>query len=277
MIDKEILNKSIDYILQHLQEKLTVQEVANHFHFSEYYFNREFQKMTGESVYSFIKRQRLNQSAMEIKGNLDVSITDIGEKYGYSSSNYSSAFKKIKDISPAEFRKRVNKTSSNNPFIEEKIEYFDTYETYDEKISVQEVEDIRVLYERFIGNYSDLKEAWYDFMDMHSKELSLGGIMIERFYDDPKVVEVNKCICDLCMSINESYKGDNVTIIKGGRFAVYRYEGKIGEIYRTLQGIFSIWLPQSPYKMEERYGINIYRSVDKKQDIVKMDLCIPIK
>jgi AraC family transcriptional regulator len=81
----------------------------------------------------------------------------------------------------------------------------------------------------------------------------------------------------MCLSVDETCELDNKAIIKGGKFAVYRYEGEIPNIFRTLQGVFSIWLPDSGYEMDERYGLNIYREIDKVSGRVVMDLCIPIK
>jgi hypothetical protein len=51
----------------------------------------------------------------------------------------------------------------------------------------------------------------------------------------------------------------------------------IRNIFGNIQGIFSIWLPASGYKMDERYGMNIYRKMDRDQEYVVMDLCIPVK
>ena len=101
--------------------------------------------------------------------------------------------------------------------------------------------------------------------------------MIEKFYDDPSITSLKRCICDLCMTVDKNCDLNNKTIIKGGKFAIYQYEGKIHDIFCTLQGIFSIWLPKSGYKMEEIYGFNIYRKIDKVNESVIMDLYIPIK
>ena len=68
-----------------------------------------------------------------------------------------------------------------------------------------------------------------------------------------------------------------MTTVKGGKFAIYRFEGEIRDIFCTIQGIFSVWLPTSGYKMEKRYGLNIYWKIDKENERVIMDLCIPIK
>lgn len=63
MITNEAVNHAIDYILQHTEEDVTLEDVADHCHFSKYYFSRLFKKQTGESIYAFIKRVRLEQSA----------------------------------------------------------------------------------------------------------------------------------------------------------------------------------------------------------------------
>lgn len=52
--------------------------------------------------------------------------------------------------------------------------------------------------------------------------------------------------------------------------------GEIKDIFEILQGIFSIWLPQSGYQMTQRYGLNIYHHIDRNNHHVIMDLCIPV-
>lgn len=78
MITSEAVNRAIDYILEHLEEDLSLEKVAMHCHFSKYYFSRLFKAQTGESVYGFIKRVRLEQSAFRLKTEKERLITDIG-------------------------------------------------------------------------------------------------------------------------------------------------------------------------------------------------------
>ena len=91
---RELVSKSIDYIIRSLKDDLTVKSVADHFHYSEFHFARLFKAETGESVYAFIKRLKMDQSAIDLKLKHNKSITEIGSDYGYSPSNYSSAFTK---------------------------------------------------------------------------------------------------------------------------------------------------------------------------------------
>ncbi|MEZ7890163.1 MAG: AraC family transcriptional regulator [Candidatus Wallbacteria bacterium] len=274
---KKLINDCIDYIIRHLDENITAKDIANEFNYSEFYFNRVFKSETGESLYAFIKRLKMEQSAIDIKIKNNKSITDIGLDYGYSSSNYSSAFRKHHDVSPAKFRKSANKISVLNPFAPNKLDSFESFDHYASKIQIRILEDITVIYEKTIGNYYELKEKWFRFMETYKEFIKTNTLMIERFYDDPLVSSSNCCICDLCMTVNKDCQLENITAIKGGKFAVYRFEGKIEDIFCAVQGVFSIWLPQSKYEMTEKYGLNIYHNIDNANSEVVMDLCIPIK
>ena len=276
-MDKELINQSIDYIIQHFNEELSVKDVAEHFHFSEYYFCRCFKAATGESVYEFIKRLKMDQSAVDIKLIKDRPITDIGLDYGYSASNYSAAFRKHHNASPTKFRKATNVTGMPNPFYPKGLSGFDTFAGYADKIKIKELEDFTVIYERAIGNYIDLKEKWLQFIDINMEHIKADTLFIERFYDDPTIAGLESCIYDICMTTDEFCNLDNRTIIKGGKYAVYRYEGEIQDIFCSVQGVFSVWLPASGYIMDKRYGLNIYNKMDRNSETVSMDLCIPIK
>jgi AraC family transcriptional regulator len=277
MIKKEVINQSIDYIIEHLDEKLTLEDVAEHIHFSKYYFDRSFKEATGEGVYEFIKRLKMDQSAVDLKLEKEKPITDIGLDYGYSSSNYSSAFRKHHNVSPVEFRNSTYVTGMSNPFYPEGLTGFDTFENYNSKIEIRCIPDYVTIFERMIGNYYELKEKWFAFLDQYRDYMKADTLLLERFYDDPAITDLNRCICDICMTTEEPCGLDNITTVKGGKYATYRFEGKIKDIFCTIQGIFSVWLPESGYEMDQRYGLNIYQHMDRENEYVRMDLCIPIK
>ena len=47
MITNQLVNQSIDYIMRHLDEEISIEDVADHFHFSKYFNNispAEFRK-----------------------------------------------------------------------------------------------------------------------------------------------------------------------------------------------------------------------------------------
>ena len=115
MITNESINRAIDYILLHIED-VTLEEVAAHCHFSKYYFSRLFKAQTGESVWEFVQRVRLEQSAFRLKTEKERPITDIGADYGYSPSSYSSAFRLHYQTTPISFRRKSCTPSMEHPF-----------------------------------------------------------------------------------------------------------------------------------------------------------------
>jgi len=277
MVTNELVSKAIEYIVENLNEEISIEDMADYCHLSKFYFCRVFKAETGEGVYAFIKRLKMEQSAIEMKLGKNKSITDIGMDYGYSPSNYSSAFKKHHHLSPAQFRKAVNSSCAPHPYVVDQLARFQSYEAYNQKIKICELEDFRVIYERYLGNYLDLGEQWLIFTAKHQAYLRTDTLLIERFYDDPSITKVGQCLYDLCMTVDGNLQLENITTIEGGKFAVYRFDGLIKDIYESLQGIFNIWLPNSGYEMDERYGLDIYRKIDRENSQVIMDLCIPVK
>ncbi|MBS6952985.1 MAG: AraC family transcriptional regulator [Enterocloster asparagiformis] len=274
---KELVNQCIDYIMQHLDEDLSLDTVAAHFFISKYHFSRIFREENGETVYAFIKRCRIDQSAVDMKLNPAKKVTDIGLDYGYSASNYSSVFKKHHHTSPAMFKRSIPTSAMPVPFSPERVARFKTAEEYAGQIEIQELDDLFVAYERLIGSYGDIETAWYQFLDRYRERMDENTILAERFFHDPSITGSAQCICDLCMTVGQDCGLGNVTRIPGGRWAVCRFDGEIKDIFETLQGIFSVWLPQSGYSMARRYGMNIYRRIDRDNHRVVMDLCIPIE
>lgn len=277
MDKKSTINEAITYIIQHMDQDISVGDVAEHFHFSKYYFCRIFREITGESIYAFIKRLKMDQSAIDLKLEKNKMITDIGLDYGYSASNYSSAFKAHHHISPAAFRKSIHIAGVSNPFFPQEEEKFGAFHDYDQQISIRQIQSLSVRYERFIGNYIELKERWLQFMDDHKAEMDEHTLIIERFYHDPMITTLNQCICDLCITVDEDKQDEDTATIAGGKFVVYHYIGKIQNIFGTLQGIFTVWFPDSGYEMREYYGFNIYRDINWSTESVRMDLYIPIR
>ena len=84
-----IVNQAVDFIVDHLFEKISVDMIADHCCFSRHYFNRLFKSVTNESIYSFIKRLRIETAAFKLIKFPHLSITEVAEDIGFSSSNFS--------------------------------------------------------------------------------------------------------------------------------------------------------------------------------------------
>ena len=60
---REEIKVAIDYIEQHLDQEIGVDDVATAVGFSKYHFQRIFKNKTGLAVYEYIQKRRLAQAA----------------------------------------------------------------------------------------------------------------------------------------------------------------------------------------------------------------------
>ncbi len=277
MITNQHINRAIDYILNHINEEISVERIATHCNFSRYYFSRLFKMETGESIYEFIKRVKMEQSAFRLKVEQNRSITDIGCEYGYSSSNYSSAFKQHHSVSPIEFRRSITQKSLANPLFVNAAVGLESFEECNKKVSIEFLEDYPVIYERYKGNYGDLSIHWATFQEKYKEYRTDHTLLFERTYDDPSITNIDECLYDICMTTPEGCKLENTYVLKGGKFAVYHFKGFVKQIYTAYQNMFNVWLPQSNCEIDDRYGFDIYREINYNSMYMEIDFCIPIK
>ena len=110
------INQAISYIFAHMDEEITVDDVANHCGYSKYHLMRMFREDMDEALYQFIKRVRIERSAWKLKVEKSRSVTEIGIDYGYSASNFATAFKKHLNVSPTHFRRTSEKLVEQSSF-----------------------------------------------------------------------------------------------------------------------------------------------------------------
>lgn len=273
----DTINEAINYIMANINEDLTVEMIANNCHVSKYYFNRRFKSIVGESVYSFVKRLRLEQSAFVLKTNPLKSVTEIGEKFKYSSSNYSWAFKKHFKVSPVKFRKEMSNYESTyhgNSRVNIELKEF---QEYNKKIDIIELEDINIIYKRFIGKYRDSARNWLDVIEKAKDVINNETLFLDLSHDDPTLTNENRCIYDICVSSEKKLEGFSSTIVKGGKYCAYDFIGPNYEIFHAYQGLLSVWVSNSGVTLDNRKIFAIYENFEQKEDCLKMKICLPIK
>ncbi|WP_172914802.1 helix-turn-helix domain-containing protein [Capnocytophaga canis] len=105
---RERINKVLEYIGNHLDEKIELKTLAEIANFSEFHFHRIFKAFVNESVGAHITRLRVEASAILLRYS-NLSVEQISEKVGYEMvSSLSKSFKKFYGVSPTEYRN--NKT-----------------------------------------------------------------------------------------------------------------------------------------------------------------------
>ena len=275
-----VINKAINYIFEHIDEDITVDDVARHCSYSKYHLTRMFKEDTDEALYQFIKRVRLERSAWRLKVEKEKSITEIGEDYGYSSSNFATAFKKHLEISPANFRKISEKMVEESSFSHGIT--LDELETAEKQITVETLDSFTVIYERKKGNYHNLPEEWCAFMGKYEHLATKDTLYIECTIDDPSITDENQCMYELCQTISQNHPTlqENPDILthdfEGGKYAVYHFKGFPQFLFMVYQEIFCRWLFRTGNQLDERPIIDIYRKVEE-DGYMEIDICFPLK
>jgi AraC-like DNA-binding protein len=93
-----------DYIHENLSGQLTVQQIAEHFHYSRARLSTLYKEATGVSISEAITNCQI-QKAKEMLLKSEKSVADISEELGFSSTQYFSAkFAKIEGTPPSKYR-----------------------------------------------------------------------------------------------------------------------------------------------------------------------------
>ncbi len=101
----ENMQKARQFILEHIHEKITVQQLAAAVHMSASHFSRVFKQQTGFSPYDYVLIVRLNK-AKELLQKTEMTVASIAYETGFNSeSNFISFFTESEGISPGKFRK----------------------------------------------------------------------------------------------------------------------------------------------------------------------------
>jgi AraC-like DNA-binding protein len=100
------INRVIDYIESNLAEELQLETLARVAAFSTFHFHRIFRAATGEPLYGFIQRLRLEKAAGQLINNPTKTITEIAFDCGFGlSATFSRAFRNYFNVSPSQWRK----------------------------------------------------------------------------------------------------------------------------------------------------------------------------
>lgn len=101
-----IVKNCCDYIGVHINEKLSIGDLAERAGYSEYYFSRKFKQEMGCTITEYIMREKIERAKV-LLSTTNMSILDISIELSFNSRSYfSDSFQKIAGIAPGEYRKQ---------------------------------------------------------------------------------------------------------------------------------------------------------------------------
>lgn len=104
--DQATMNKIMQYVYEHYQDSLTLNDLAKRFNFSYQYLSTYFSSRNGNTFIEYLNNIRIEEASKLLKKS-NIAISDIGIKVGYSDHSYfCKVFKKYKGMTPSEYRKQ---------------------------------------------------------------------------------------------------------------------------------------------------------------------------
>ena len=108
MFSNNLVVDILNYIENNLYKKISINELANLFHYNKDYIMRVFKKELGITIIDYINKKRIYNSLQAFKYN-DLSVLNISINYGFYSQEYfCEMFHKIVGVSPSTYYNFVN-------------------------------------------------------------------------------------------------------------------------------------------------------------------------
>jgi AraC family transcriptional regulator len=285
--------RAMNFISAHLDRELSLEEIAAAASFSAFHFHRIFSAVTGETVFGFLRRLRLERAANRLLGDPREDITTVALECGFSSSqNFAKAFRTRFGESPSAFRKskRGNKgrnggeavslrvgqdagmVTMRSPQPERKIEM---------KAEVKEMPAWPVAYVRKMGPYGKevCEAAFGELMRWAGPRGLIGRTpMMSMYWDNPEVTAPDQCRTDACLVVPA---GTAVAApvalqeIAGGPYAVCEFNLPATDFSAAWEEAFR-WVVERGLECADRPCYEMYHD-DCTGPTCRFDICVPLK
>jgi AraC family transcriptional regulator len=105
-LSQPTLAQALAYIEQHLDQSLSLEEIAADLNLSVYHFGRLFKQSTGQSPYQYVLQQRVER-AKQLLMQPDLSITEVAIACGFShAAHLAKHFRQHTGLTPTQFRQQ---------------------------------------------------------------------------------------------------------------------------------------------------------------------------
>lgn len=282
---QEQINKVQDYIERHLAGSLQVRELAKVAGFSEYHFQRVFSLVTGESLYAFVKRLRLEKAAYSLLSNPDLSLTDIALNVGFSNpASFAKAFKARFGVSGSEYRKSMGHLDESL-FVEE-MKKPDALAIEPLSIEMVTEKEQQVIYVRYKGPYkgdSHLFSRLFNRLYTWSSERNLineSSRWFVIYHDQGIETEEELLRLSVCLTVkgNVAVSGPvGVMNLAGGLYGVGRFMVNDQEYGKAWYHMYNYWLASSDYVPDDRHAFEHYPPQVEGHERQLVEIYVPVK
>ena len=275
----ERLNGAINYMEEHMEDEIELEEVAKIACCSTYHFQRMFTYMANCSLSEYIRRRRMSLAAVDLQ-NGAYKVIDIALKYGYDSPTaFNRAFKSVHGIAPSQAREEGNTLKAFSPISFRITIKGDSEMSYRiEKKGAFRIIGISGHLEKEIEKNFEVVPA------MWGKAVTTG--ILEQLAmcmdtDMKGLLGVSSCMEDqewkyyiAVASTMPAADGLEEYVVPAATWAIFEGEGTNQSIQELERRIVTEWLPTSGYEYGSAPDIEVYLNPDPQN--AKFEVWIPV-
>lgn len=281
------IQNALDYIENHITDRLEISEIASHAYCSAFYFQRIFNALCGMTVGEYVRSRRLSLAGSELF-SAKPKIIDVALKYGYESpESFTRAFTKFHGITPSEARRNGSELKSFSRLSVKIILKGGNTMNYSivEKKSfkvLSRTETHSVIGEQDINTIPDFWNRAHEtgvietLLKNASDKTHIFGICYGHNHTDSETFDYSIAVeCDENVTVPEGY---TVSEIPARKWVVAECTGAVSESVKKLwHEICTEFFPMSEYRPTYEMDIEAYPAGDINSPDYRCQIWIPIE
>lgn len=282
----DALQRSIDYLENHLDSEFKMEDAAARANVSVFHFQRIFMVLTDMSVMEYVRRRRLTLAAEEL-ALTDVRVIDVAFKYGYETPEaFAKAFKRQHGMSPSVARSsKKGFTSYNRLVISVQLKG-----ALPMKVRIEEKEEFQIVgVKKTLSfengeNTREIPKMW--------GEVHQNGVNDELTALNDGAIKGMLGVCCMMDSVAKTMEYWIAAAVKGNEFperyesfmvpaATYAVFEVVGPMPQAIQSmwekIYSEWFPSSSYRPSGSAELEVYTNDDARKEDYYSEIWIPVE
>ena len=270
------INSAIEYMESHLQEEITLADIAKHVNLSAFHFQRAFSMLTDMSPAEYLRKRRLSQAGADMADG-DEKVIDVALKYCYDSpESFTKAFTRFHGVSPMQVKKGSPIQFMNRFTLRITIEGGCIMEYTIEK---WEAMDLLMHAKNFRAETSEteIPKFWDEYYanEEYRKIPGYFGLCAQQKTDSDEFRYGIGCNASDVEGIPEGFE---IIHIPEYTWAVFKCVGPMPKAIQAMwEKIYREWLPVSDYELIPDYDIENYLPGDPSSRDYVSEICIPVK
>lgn len=274
----ERLNKSMEYIEEHLADEIDYGQLGRITCCSAYHFQRMFTYMAGVTLAEYIRRRRMSLAAVDLQ-NGNERIIDIAEKYGYQSPTaFNRAFQAFHGIAPSAVKEEGVVVKSFSPI----VFTIAVKGAAEMNYRIETKEAFRIiglsapLHNGIEQNFEIVPKMWQNAVETGKIQM-LAGMMDAL---PMGLLGVSACNEEeqwkyfIAVSSTKEKGEFEEYIVPASTWAVFAGEGTNQSVQELERRIVTEWLPASGYEYANAPDIEVYLNPDPQN--AQYEVWIPV-